>query len=50
MIETGQRRVDALELYRLGKCLGLDPAVLFLRIAVRLDERAADAQALRHAA
>lgn len=37
MIEGGQRRVDALELYRLANCLGLDPAALFQRISHRLN-------------
>lgn len=41
MIEAGQRRVDALELYRLANCLGLEPAALVRRISRRLDALAA---------
>lgn len=37
MIEAGQRRVDALELYRLASCLGLEAAALVGRISRRLD-------------
>lgn len=41
MIERGQRRVDALELYRMAKCLDLAPTELFRRIEERLDRLAA---------
>lgn len=41
MIEAGQRRVDALELYRLANCLDVDPAALVQRISRRLDALAA---------
>jgi transcriptional regulator with XRE-family HTH domain len=37
MIERGQRRVDALELYLMTRCLGLPSETLFARIAERLD-------------
>jgi ribosome-binding protein aMBF1 (putative translation factor) len=36
-IEMGQRRVDALELYRIAKALGVEPLELFARIVKRLD-------------
>jgi len=37
MIERGQRRVDALELYRVAKALDVDPVELFRRIAFSLE-------------
>jgi transcriptional regulator with XRE-family HTH domain len=37
MIERGQRRVDALELYRIAKSLGVSPSRLFARIEDSLD-------------
>jgi transcriptional regulator with XRE-family HTH domain len=37
MIERGQRRVDALELYRIAKSLGISPSRLFARIEDSLD-------------
>ena len=43
MIERGQRRVDALELYHLALCLGRDPCDLFSAIALRLRARGARA-------
>lgn len=36
-IERGQRRVDALELYYIARCLGLRPTALFARIEQSLD-------------
>jgi transcriptional regulator with XRE-family HTH domain len=36
MIERGQRRIDALELYQLANFLSVDPASLFDRIARRV--------------
>jgi len=36
-IECGERRIDALELYRMAKVLGLEPARMFEQIAERLD-------------
>jgi transcriptional regulator with XRE-family HTH domain len=38
MIECGQRRIDALELYRMAKVLGVAPVHLFEAIATRLEE------------
>ena len=40
MIEHGQRRVDALEFYRLAKACGLEPGEMFRRVASRIDELA----------
>ena len=37
MIERGQRRIDALELYRMAKAFQVDPADLFDRIAKRVE-------------
>lgn len=37
LIETGQRRVEALELYRMAKAFGMPPAVLFEVIAKKLE-------------
>jgi transcriptional regulator with XRE-family HTH domain len=37
MIEHGQRRVDALEFYRLAKACGLEPGEMFSRAASRID-------------
>jgi transcriptional regulator with XRE-family HTH domain len=37
LIERGQRRIDALELYRMAKAFGLPPAELFGLITARLD-------------
>ncbi|MDP1630444.1 MAG: helix-turn-helix transcriptional regulator [Caulobacter sp.] len=36
-IESGQRRVDAFELYLIAGIVGLDPAELFARVASELD-------------
>lgn len=41
MIERGQRRIDALELYRMAKAFAIDPAELFGRIAQRIETEAA---------
>lgn len=37
-IESGLRRVDALELYRIADAFGLPPTTLFERVASRLFE------------
>ncbi|MFZ4605394.1 MAG: helix-turn-helix domain-containing protein [Caulobacter sp.] len=39
-IESGLRRVDALELYRIADAFGLPPSTLFERVASRLSEPA----------
>lgn len=38
MIETGQRRVDTLELYKMAHCFGVDPVRLYARISQQVDE------------
>ena len=37
LIERGQRRVDTLEFYLIARCLGVDPADAFSRVAAELD-------------
>ena len=37
MIETGQRRIDTLELFTMAKGLGLEPTEFFREIAARLE-------------
>jgi transcriptional regulator with XRE-family HTH domain len=54
-IESGQRRIDALEFYRIAKLLGRDPGALFAQVASRLDALSASDNAerpapLKHAA
>ncbi len=40
MIESGRRRIDALELYLVARIIGVDPAALFSCVASRLDGEA----------
>jgi len=41
-IESGQRRVDALELYRIAKSMRLDPSDLYDRICLRIETSIAE--------
>jgi transcriptional regulator with XRE-family HTH domain len=36
-IETGQRRVDTLEFYRIARSIGVEPVALFESVARKLD-------------
>lgn len=37
MIETGRRRLDALELFRFALACGVDPIVFFVRVGERIE-------------
>ena len=50
MIERGQRRIDSLELYRMAKCLSLEPRTLFGRIADGLDSLTGDGRTIQETA
>jgi len=41
-IEAGQRRIDALELYRIAKSVKLDPSELFGRMCQRIETSTAE--------
>ena len=37
MIETGQRRIDTLEFYKVARSVGVEPVALFERLSSRLE-------------
>ena len=37
MIETGQRRIDTLEFYKVARSVGVEPVALFERLSALLD-------------